>query len=213
MFTYGQRRFHRCIIRFMWVVSAKVQWASFWPPQTTTNSRKGNLFQYTVGSLDLVKFFGAICPIYRGELLLNFVTCITCMQYYPTIDCMVLHVLMSTNLDIQLYCCTKLVLTSSYNSHLIAISPRILWFGSKEASARSEQGRSDFLRARRSRGYPGSDGGTGVEDQQQQQQRGVGGFWLAWKRQTLEHRQLPRPAGKNFLDLRNRMGVHMVLGR
>ena len=70
MFTYGQRRFHRCIIRFMWVVSAKVQWASIWPPQTTTNSRKGNLFQYTVGSLDLVKFFGAICPIYRGELLL-----------------------------------------------------------------------------------------------------------------------------------------------
>jgi len=57
----------------MWVVSAKVQWASIWPPQTTTNSRKGNLFQYMVGSLDLVKFFGAICPIYRGELLLNFV--------------------------------------------------------------------------------------------------------------------------------------------
>ena len=110
MCTYGQRRFHWCIIRFVWVVSAKVQWASIWPPQTTTNSRKGNLFQYTVGSLDLVKFFGAICPIYRGELLLNFVTCITCMQYYPTIDCMVLHVLMSTNLDIQLYCCTKLVL-------------------------------------------------------------------------------------------------------
>ena len=58
----------------MWVGSAKVQWASIWPSQTTTNSRKGNLFQYMVSSLDLVKFFGAVGPIYRGELLLNFVT-------------------------------------------------------------------------------------------------------------------------------------------
>ena len=39
-----------------------------------------------VGSLDLVKFFGAVCPIYRGELVLNFVTFITCMQYYLSND-------------------------------------------------------------------------------------------------------------------------------
>ena len=81
-FTYGQRRFHRCIIRFMWVVSAKVQWPSNWPSQTQPKSRKSNLFQYMVNSLDLVKFFGAVGPIYRGELLLNFIIFITCMQYY-----------------------------------------------------------------------------------------------------------------------------------
>ena len=37
---------------------------------------------YMVGSLDLVKFFGATGPIYRGELLLNFIIFITCTQYY-----------------------------------------------------------------------------------------------------------------------------------
>ena len=81
-FTYGQRRFHRCIIRFVWMVSAKVQWPSNWPSQTQPKSRKSNLFQYMVNSLDLVKFFGAVGPIYRGELLLNFIIFITCMQYY-----------------------------------------------------------------------------------------------------------------------------------
>ena len=35
-----------------------------------------------VNPLDLVKFFGAVGPIYRGELLLNFIIFITCMQYY-----------------------------------------------------------------------------------------------------------------------------------
>ena len=66
----------------MWVVSAKVQWPSNWPSQTQPKSRKSNLFQYMVNSLDLVKFFGAVGPIYRGELLLNFIILITCMQYY-----------------------------------------------------------------------------------------------------------------------------------
>ena len=45
-----------------------------------------------VNSLDLVKFFGAVGPIYRGELLLNFINFITCMHavLHPTINCMVL---------------------------------------------------------------------------------------------------------------------------
>ena len=55
---------------------------SNWPSQRQPKSRKSNLFQYMVNSLDLVKFFGAVGPIYRGELLLNFIILITCMQYY-----------------------------------------------------------------------------------------------------------------------------------
>ena len=44
MFKYGYRRFYRCIVRFLWVVGAKVPWSSNWASKHLRNRKMVNFF-------------------------------------------------------------------------------------------------------------------------------------------------------------------------
>ena len=42
IFNYGYRRFYRCIVRFLWVVGAKVPWSSNWASKQLRNRKRVN---------------------------------------------------------------------------------------------------------------------------------------------------------------------------
>ena len=64
IFNYGYRRFYRCIVRFLWVVGAKVPWSSNWASKQLRNRKRVNFFNtWPVLS---TKYFGADRPICRG---------------------------------------------------------------------------------------------------------------------------------------------------
>ena len=44
IFNYGYRRFYRCIVRFLWVVSAKVPWSSNWASKKLRNRKRVTFF-------------------------------------------------------------------------------------------------------------------------------------------------------------------------
>ena len=44
IFNYGYRRFYRCIVRFLWVVGAKVPWSSNWASKKLRNRKRVTFF-------------------------------------------------------------------------------------------------------------------------------------------------------------------------